>query len=97
MDTVSNVVIQRKAWRKDRFTNALPFAQRGNPVYLPLAQEAPVVGTGQALGIATGSSTIPNSGMIAGDGLTLSALCLASGVYGADVGTPRLWSRNEFG
>ncbi len=42
LDTVSNIAIQRKAWRKDRFTNALPFAQRGNPVYLPLAQTAPV-------------------------------------------------------
>lgn len=42
LDTVSSVTIQRKAWRKDRFTNALPFAQRGNPVQLPLDVNAPV-------------------------------------------------------
>ena len=46
LDTVSNTTIQRKAWRKDRFTNALPFAQRGNPVYLPLGAEAPVLTAG---------------------------------------------------
>lgn len=65
LDTVSNVVIQRKAWRKDRFTNALPFAQRGNPVYLPLAQDAPVIGSG-LLGIKQVSGTTPGAGDFSG-------------------------------
>lgn len=88
-DTVSNVTIQRKAWRKDRFTSALPFAQRGNPVYLPLAQDAPVVGTGMALGMDTGNPSVPHVGMIAGDGGTLSAFCMATGNYGTSVGTAK--------
>lgn len=52
-DTTTSTILQRRAWRKDRFTNALPFAQRGNPVYLPLAQNAPVVGNNMALGLMT--------------------------------------------
>lgn len=31
-----------RAWKKDRFTSALPFTQRGPEVYIPLAGTAPV-------------------------------------------------------
>lgn len=56
-DTVSNVEIQRRAWRKDRFTKGVPFAQRGPAAYLPLALQAPVVGNGMTLGLTNGTQT----------------------------------------
>lgn len=45
-DTETNTTIQRRAWAKDYFTNALPWPQRGDPVFLPLGIDAPVVGNG---------------------------------------------------
>lgn len=40
----SLVNLRRRCWEKDYFTSALPFTQRGNPVTLPLAGQAPVSG-----------------------------------------------------
>jgi len=37
-----------RAWKKDRFTSALPFTQRGPDVLLPIAGTAPVVTTAAA-------------------------------------------------
>lgn len=42
-DEETNMDIQRRAWPKDLYTGSLPWAQRGDPVYLPLGVDAPVV------------------------------------------------------
>ena len=42
-DTVTNTELQRRAWRKGYFESALPWPQRGEPVSVPLAGEAPVL------------------------------------------------------
>ena len=42
-DTTTNQEMLVRNWERDRFTDALPFAQVGDPVYLPLGKEAPVV------------------------------------------------------
>lgn len=39
-------LLQKVSWRKDRFTSALPFAQRGDEVELPLFGNPKVVGDG---------------------------------------------------
>ena len=41
-DTITNTTLQKRAWHKDYFTGSLPWAQRGETVYLPLGLNAPV-------------------------------------------------------
>lgn len=42
LDTTTPLSVQYRCWMSDRFTAALPWAQRGDPVYLPLGVDAPV-------------------------------------------------------
>lgn len=44
--------------RHDYFTSALPWAQKGDPVMLPLGTTAPVVGDGYAMGIDDGTADV---------------------------------------
>jgi hypothetical protein len=55
-DTVTNYTLLRRGKRKDYFTSALPWPQKGNAVTLPLGSTAPVFGTGKALGLTDGSA-----------------------------------------
>lgn len=43
-DNVANYTLLRRGKRKDYFTSALPWPQKGASVSLPLGQEAPIVG-----------------------------------------------------
>lgn len=38
--------LRRRCWKKDYFTSALPFTQRGADVHIPLYGDAPVIGDG---------------------------------------------------
>lgn len=58
VDTTTSTTLQRRAWRKGYFTNALPWPQRGESVYLPLGVEAPVVGNGMTLGMTDGTNNL---------------------------------------
>lgn len=42
----SNYVLRRRGKRHDYFTSCLPFAQKGDPVIVPLGTEAPITGMG---------------------------------------------------
>lgn len=70
VDTTTSVELMSRNWEFDYFTGALPFAQRGDPVYLPLGLQAPVVGDGSAFQLGTdpqGSNMTTFSGNLSGD------------------------------
>ena len=47
-DFTNLLALRKRAWEKDYFTSALPWAQRGEQLNIPIAGEAPVIGTGDA-------------------------------------------------
>ena len=50
-DVGTTYTLQKRGKRKDYFTSALPFVQKGPDVKLPLGSTAPVIGNGYALGL----------------------------------------------
>ena len=42
VDTTTSTVLLDRAWEQDRLTSALPFAQRGDPVTVPLGGTVPI-------------------------------------------------------
>lgn len=54
---IDNYTLLKRGKRKDYFTSALPWPQKGPAVDIPLGVTAPVVGNGNALGLDFGSGT----------------------------------------
>jgi len=81
-DTYTNVALLRRGKRKDYFTGALPWPQKGSTaVSLPLGTSAPVYGNGKALGLTQGGT---NLGLATSSTPNLAAYTTN---YGANVGT----------
>jgi hypothetical protein len=78
-DNPSMYNVLRRGKRHDYFTSCLPFPQKGPGVELPLSGNAPVYGTGKALGLTSGTNTYG----LAGSGQYLKT---SIGAYGMDVG-----------
>ena len=58
-DTVSNYTLLRRGKRKDYFTSALPWPQKGDAVSLPLGSTAPIKGIGVVQGVSTNKTNVP--------------------------------------
>lgn len=81
-DTVTNYTLLRRGKRKDYFTSALPWPQKGSAVTLPLGTSAPVYGNGKTLGLWDGTNQLGLYSQI-----STGNLCGATAAYGDNVGT----------
>lgn len=81
LDETTDTSMFNYVWKPDYFVNALPWAQRGQPVSIQLGESAPVIGTGMTLGL-TGDNQ--NLGLVQGNTTDLNAL---TGAYGASAGS----------
>jgi len=69
-DDPSDYTLLRRGKRKDYFTGALPWPQKGDAVSIPLTGDVPVYGNGKAVGLTNGANSY---GLFANSGNTLMA------------------------
>lgn len=54
LDTTTDTSLFKYVWKPDYFVNALPWAQRGQPISIQLGETAQVMGNGLSLGLTDG-------------------------------------------
>lgn len=63
-DNMSDYTLKKRNKRPDYFTSCLPWAQKGEPVQVPLGGTIPVFGNGKSLGITTDGSKTSGRGLL---------------------------------
>lgn len=81
-DLYTDYSLLRRGKRHDYFTAALPWAQKGTAVSLPLGTTAPVYGTGKSLGVTDGTTNFGLAGLTG-----VAHAQLRAGDYNENVGT----------
>ena len=56
-DDLADYKLLRRGKRHDYFTSSLPFQQKGDPVTIPLGQQAPIISDGTAIKVAPSTDT----------------------------------------
>lgn len=81
-DAVANYNLLRRGKRKDYFTGALPFVQKGLAVQLPLGTSAPVVSNGVNMQMRAGTDALTTRTRVAA-GANSGDVLVAAGTAGA--------------
>jgi len=69
-DTVANYTLLRRGKRKDYFTGALPWTQKGNAVTLPLGTSAPIISNNNTIDFRTNTDTTTDRYLYLNSGVT---------------------------
>ena len=97
-DFTNIITLRKRAWEKDYFTSALPWAQRGEQLNIPIAGSAPVIGTGDDYisleHVASGALSAQNGYMVDSQGYNVEFKTRPQGLE-ADLNNVSASSINE--